>query len=106
MAEQREERASLSGLVAIVVAVLYRGLRDTAHTQYRLPVAATICAVIGYGIMNMFDYTLSEGRNAMAFFLLVGGVEAARRMALADRPPELRRIVPAAQVPLPEDPAR
>jgi hypothetical protein len=31
----------------------------------------------------------------MAFFLLVGGVEAARRMALADRPPELRRVIPA-----------
>jgi hypothetical protein len=31
----------------------------------------------------------------MAFFLLVGGVEAARRMALADRPPELRHTVPA-----------
>jgi hypothetical protein len=90
-------------LVAIVVAVLWRGLRDTAHTQYRLPVAATICAVIGYGVMNMFDYTLSEGRNAMAFFLLVGGVEAARRMALADRPPELRGVVPAARTHLSED---
>lgn len=79
------------GLVAIVVLVLYRGVRDTRHTQYRLPVAATVCAVIGYGVMNAFDYTLSEGRNAMAFFLLVGGVEAARRMALADRPPETRQ---------------
>ncbi len=99
-------------LVTIVCTVLWRGLRDTAHTQYRLPVAATICAVIGYGIMNIFDYTLSEGRNAMVFFLLVGGVEAARRMALADRPPELRRAVHAIPTrsgregPLPEEPSR
>lgn len=82
------------GLVSIVALVLVRGLRDTRHTQYRLPVAATVCAVIGYAVMNMFDYTLSEGRNAMAFFLMVGGVEAARRMALADRPPQLRKTGP------------
>jgi putative inorganic carbon (HCO3(-)) transporter len=91
-------------LLAIIVWVCVRGARDTRHTQYHLPVLATICGVAGYLVVNLFDYTLSEGRNAMAFFLLVGGVEAARRMALADRPPELRRTVPAAHAPQPEEP--
>jgi putative inorganic carbon (HCO3(-)) transporter len=84
-------------LFSLVVLVCWRGVRQTAHTQYHLPVLATVCGVAGYLVVNMFDYTLSEGRNAMAFFLLVGGIEAARRMALADRPPELRRPVPAAE---------
>lgn len=82
-------------LFAIVAWVCWRGARQTAHTQYHLPVMATVCGIVGYCFLNLFDYTLSEGRNAMAFFLLVGGVEAARRMALADRPPELRHTVPA-----------
>jgi putative inorganic carbon (hco3(-)) transporter len=82
-------------LFTLVIWVCWRGVRETAHTQYHLPVLATVCGVAGYMVVNMFDYTLSEGRNAMAFFLLVGGIEAARRMALADRPPELRRVVPA-----------
>lgn len=82
-------------LMAIIIWVCWRGVKETAHTQYHLPVLATVCGVVGYMVVNMFDYTLSEGRNAMAFFLLVGGVEAARRMALADRPPELRRVIPA-----------
>lgn len=93
-------------LVAIVVTVVLRGARETEHTQYHLPVVATACALLGHLVCNMFDYTLSEGRNAIAFFLLLGGVEAARRMALADRPPELRRVVPSAKAPLPEDPLR
>ncbi|MEB3330569.1 MAG: O-antigen ligase family protein [Candidatus Sericytochromatia bacterium] len=81
-------------LTAIIAAVLWRGLRETRQTQYHLPVAATGCTMAGYLVTNMFDYTLSEGRNAMAFFLLLGGVEAARRMARADRPPELRLAPP------------
>lgn len=93
-------------LLTIVIAVIVRGVRETNHTQYHLPVLATACALFGHLVCNMFDYTLSEGRNAMAFFLLLGGIEAARRMALADRPPELRRVVPAATAPLPEDPLR
>jgi O-antigen ligase len=93
-------------LLLIVFSVLLRGARETAHTQYHLPVLATASALMGHLVCNMFDYTLSEGRNAMAFFLLLGGVEAARRMALADRPPELRRVVPAATTPLPEEPPR
>ncbi|MDB5098698.1 MAG: O-antigen polymerase [Cyanobacteria bacterium RYN_339] len=93
-------------LLLIVFTVLLRGARETAHTQYHLPVLATASALMGHLVCNMFDYTLSEGRNAMAFFLLLGGVEAARRMALADRPPELRRVVPAATAPLPEEPSR
>lgn len=88
-------------LFSLVVLVCARGVRQTAHTQYHLPVLATVCGVVGYLVVNMFDYTLSEGRNAMAFFLLVGGIEAARRMALADRPPELRRVVPTAETPDP-----
>jgi O-antigen ligase len=91
-------------LFAIVGYVCFRGVRDTRLTQYRLPVLATVCGVFGYLVLNLFDYTLSEGRNAIAFFLLLGGVEAARRMAIADRPPELRQVVPAAPAPLPEDP--
>ncbi|MOA31093.1 O-Antigen ligase [compost metagenome] len=83
-------------LFVVVGWVCVRGVRQTAHTQYHLPVLATVCGIVGYCFLNLFDYTLSEGRNAMAFFLLVGGVEAARRMALADRPPELRRVVPQA----------
>lgn len=93
-------------LLTIVFWVILRAERDTAHTQYHLPVLASACGVFGYFICNLFDYTLSEGRNAMAFFLLLGGIEAARRMALADRPPELRRTVPAIPVPTPEDPLR
>lgn len=93
-------------LLTIVIAVIVRGARETAHTQYYLPTMATACALFGHLVCNMFDYTLSEGRNAIAFFLLLGGVEAARRMALADRPPELRRVVSALTAPLPEDPLR
>jgi hypothetical protein len=81
-------------LTAIIAWVLWRGLRETRQTQYHVPVAATACAMAGYLVTNMFDYTLSEGRNAMAFFLLLGGVEAARLMARADRPPELRPAPP------------
>jgi O-antigen ligase len=93
-------------LLLIVFLVILRGVRETAHTQYHLPVLASVSALMGHLVCNMFDYTLSEGRNAMAFFLLLGGVEAARRMALADRPPELRRVVAHATTPLPEDPFR
>jgi O-antigen ligase len=93
-------------LMAIVAYVCWTGVRDTRHTQYHHPVLATVASVVGYLALNLFDYTLSEGRNAMAFFLLLGGVEAARRMAIADRPPELRRVVPAAASPIPEDPAK
>ncbi|MEB3223903.1 MAG: O-antigen ligase family protein [Candidatus Sericytochromatia bacterium] len=92
-------------LTGIVAWVLWRGLRETRQTQYHLPVAATACAMAGYLVTNMFDYTLSEGRNAMAFFLMLGGVEAARRMALADRPPELRGAPPASGAVRPGEPA-
>ncbi|MFP5501220.1 MAG: O-antigen ligase family protein, partial [Candidatus Sericytochromatia bacterium] len=91
-------------LFTLVFWVLLRGAKATRRTQYHLPVLAVICGVAGYLTMNLFDYTLSEGRNAMAFFLLVGGVEAARRMAIADRPPELTKIIPAAPHPAPEEP--
>ena len=91
-------------LFTLVFWVLLRGAKATRRTQYHLPVLAVICGVAGYLTMNLFDYTLSEGRNAMAFFLLVGGVEAARRMAIADRPPELTKIIPAAPHPAPEVP--
>lgn len=96
----------LLALVALIVWVCVTGWRTTRRTQYHLPVVATALAVAGYGLVNLFDYTLGEGRNAMAFFLLVGGVEAARRMAIADRPPELRSVIPAAPLPevLPDDP--
>lgn len=92
-------------LFAIVVWVLVRAARDTRRTQYHIPVLATICGVLGYMVQNCFDYVLSEGRNAMAFFLLVGAAEAARRMAMADRPP-LTRVVPHLIVSQPEEPNR
>ncbi|HEY9724593.1 MAG TPA: O-antigen ligase family protein [Oscillatoriaceae cyanobacterium] len=93
-------------LVLLVGWVCVTGWRATRRTQYHLPVVATTLAVAGYALVNLFDYTLAEGRNAMAFFLLVGGVEAARRMAIADRPPELRAVIPITPVPevLPDDP--
>jgi hypothetical protein len=93
-------------LLLIVLGVIVRGVRETAHTQYHLPVLATSCALLGHLVCNMFDFTLSEGRNAMAFFLLLGGIEAARRMALADRPPDLRHVESPVTMPLPEDPYR
>jgi hypothetical protein len=90
--------------VGMVVWILVRAYQETRHTQYHGPVVAVCCACLGYIAPNLFDVVLMEGRNSVAFFLLLGGAEAARRLAIADRPMALKRPLTHTLTPRPEEP--
>ena len=65
-------RSDLYAVAALVGAAIV-----AVGSLLHLPVLATVCGFVGYMVVNRYDYPHSEGRNAMALYLLVGGVEAA-----------------------------
>ncbi|MEB3195573.1 MAG: O-antigen ligase family protein [Candidatus Sericytochromatia bacterium] len=69
-------------LSALVLLTLRQALLETRDTPLQGIVVALTCTTLGYAVTNCFDAALLEGRNAIAFFLLLGGAAAARRMPL------------------------
>lgn len=60
---------------------------DPRRRALAFPLAA---AIAGYLAMGLFEFTFSEGRNAIAFFTVVGLLAALASSAPADTPPASR----------------
>jgi O-antigen ligase len=76
----------LVALVGTFVSLVVKAILETRHGRWSRHVTILGCTIVGYLVLGAFDFILTEGRNSILFFSMMGLLVGMRRMARAERP--------------------
>ena len=76
----------LVALVGTFVSLVVKAILETRHGRWSRHVTILGCTIVGYLVLGAFDFILTEGRNSILFFSMMGLLVGVRRMARAERP--------------------
>ncbi|MNX81409.1 O-Antigen ligase [compost metagenome] len=76
-------------LLVLTLGLVWKTLRETkGHAQWEAAAVVMACSLAGYLVMGIFEFTFSEGRNSIIFFIQLGMLVAMQQRVITEKSAE------------------